>query len=669
MTLPRAVADAFLPTAGLPRLIPGFRARPGQTEMALAVAQTIEDGGVLVVEAGTGVGKTLAYLVPALLSGKKVLFSTATKALQDQLFLRDIPLAVAALGLPVRVALLKGRSSYLCAQRLSHARQETQALTALDLRLLARIEDWSLATRAGDMAEVAELDEQSNVIPLVTSTRENCLGAGCPQIHNCHTARARQNAFGADLVVVNHHLFFADVGVRASGVAELLPSVRTVVFDEAHQLNDIGIQFFSQQWSTGQVLALAHDLAAQSLGVARGLVDWLGLHADLIHAAQELRALWGADASPGTRTWLGDLPADVEPARWESGAGRCLQTLDAASSALTLVCELDPLFVALAARCENLEQALYGFLKPTPHGQVRWVEWGANLRLSQSPLTIAEPLRALVQPDAVSDGPSKSWIFTSATLGTDEALGWFVETCGLEGAQVLRVASPFNYPAQSAVYVPADFPKPQDSQHSARVANLVAHGAGVLNGRTMVLTTTLRAMRAIADALRENFTASGQRIAVLVQGQAPKRSLLERFMQCAAPGEAPGLDAQGCVLVATASFWEGIDLSGDALELLVIDKLPFAPPDDPLVQARANAHVAAGENAFKRLHLPQAAIALKQGAGRLIRSETDRGILVVCDVRLAQMAYGKKLMDALPPMRRLRDEKEWHRALAALRSA
>jgi ATP-dependent DNA helicase DinG len=269
----------------------------------------------------------------------------------------------------------------------------------------------------------------------------------------------------------------------------------------------------------------------------------------------------------------------------------------------------------------------------------------------------------------VSDGPSKSWIFTSATLGTDEALGWFVETCGLEGAQVLRVASPFNYPAQSAVYVPADFPKPQDSQHSARVANLVAHGAGVLNGRTMVLTTTLRAMRAIADALRENFTASGQRIAVLVQGQAPKRSLLERFMQCAAPGEAPGLDAQGCVLVATASFWEGIDLSGDALELLVIDKLPFAPPDDPLVQARANAHVAAGENAFKRLHLPQAAIALKQGAGRLIRSETDRGILVVCDVRLAQMAYGKKLMDALPPMRRLRDEKEWHRALAALRSA
>ena len=669
MTLPRAVADAFLPTAGLPRLIPGFRARPGQTEMALAVAQTIEDGGVLVVEAGTGVGKTLAYLVPALLSGEKVLFSTATKALQDQLFLRDIPLAVAALGLPVRVALLKGRSSYLCAQRLSHARQEAQALTALDLRLLARIEEWSLSTRAGDMAEVAELDEQSNVIPLVTSTRENCLGAGCPQIHNCHTARARQNAFGADLVVVNHHLFFADLGVRASGVAELLPSVRTVVFDEAHQLNDIGIQFFSQQWSTGQMLALAHDLAAQSLGVARGLVDWLGLHADLVRAAQGLRALWGADAPPGARTWLGDMPAEVEPEQWQSGAGRCLQTLVAASTALAVVCELDPLFLALAARCDTLEQTLYGFLKPTPEGQVRWVEWGANLRLSQSPLTIAEPLRALVQPGAVPVGPSKSWIFTSATLGTDDALGWFVDTCGLEGAQVLRVASPFDYPGQSAVYVPADFPKPQDSGHSARVADLAAHGASVLNGRTMVLTTTLRAMRAIADALRENFAANGQRIQVLVQGQAPKRALLEQFAQAAVRSDVPAVEAQGFVLVATASFWEGIDLSGDALELLVIDKLPFAPPDDPLVLARAKAHVAAGENAFKRLHLPQAAIALKQGAGRLIRSETDRGILVVCDVRLVQMGYGKKLMDALPPMRRLHFEKEWHQALAALRSA
>ncbi|MEI7514631.1 MAG: ATP-dependent DNA helicase [Betaproteobacteria bacterium] len=669
MTLAQAVAAEFLPTAGLSRLIPGFRARPGQTEMALAVAQTLQDGGVLVVEAGTGVGKTLAYLVPALLSGEKVLFSTATKALQDQLFLRDIPLALAALGLPVRVALLKGRSSYLCAQRLSHARQETQALTALDLRLLARIEDWSLATRVGDMAEVAELDEQSIVLPLVTSTRENCLGAGCPQITNCHTAQARQHALGADLVVVNHHLFFADLGVRASGVAELLPSVRTVVFDEAHQLNDIGIHFFSQQWSTGQVLALAHDLAAQSLGLARGLVDWMGLHADLVHAAQALRTLWGGDALPGTRTWVGDIPADVEPARWQSGAGRCLQALHAAASALDAVCALDPLFVALAGRCDALDQALCGFLKPTPSGQVRWVEWGANLRLSQSPLTIAEPLRDLVQPGAVSDGSTKSWVFTSATLGTDAQLGWFVDTCGLEGARVLRVASPFDYPAQSAVYVPSDFPKPQDSQHSARVADLAAHGAGVLNGRTMVLTTTLRAMRAIADALRDNFAASGQRIKVLVQGQAPKRALLDQFAQAAVCTGASGLETRGCVLVATASFWEGIDLSGDALELLVIDKLPFAPPDDPLVQARAKAHVEAGENAFKRLHLPQAAIALKQGAGRLIRSEADRGILVVCDVRLAQMGYGKKLMEALPPMRRLRDEDQWHQALEALRKA
>lgn len=663
MKLQAAVQAAFASEGVLPRTLPGFRSRPGQIEMAQAVAQTIADGGVLVVEAGTGVGKTLAYVVPALLGGEKVLFSTATKALQEQLFLRDIPRLVRALGFPVRVALLKGRSSYLCAQRLQGARQAHQNLDGSDLRLLARIEDWALSTVSGDMAEVAELDERSAVMALVTSTRDNCLGSGCPQIRNCHTNLARQEAMKADLVVVNHHLFFADLGVRASGVAELLPSVTTVVFDEAHQLNDIGVQFFARQWSTGQMLSLGRELAEQSSGVARGMVDWLGLQVDLTASVQGFKALFASHNPQSNLAWNEETPEGVLPQAWHAAVQPCVQALQAASTAVRAVDELGPAFSALAERCDTLLQALQSFAAAAPPDQVRWVNLGAQVQLFQSPLTIAEPMRALARPDAAPGTQPKSWIFTSATLGTDAQLSWFVDACGLEGARVLRVASPFDYAAQAALYVPRDFPRPQDAAHSAAVASLAAQGASALGGRTMVLTTTTRAMRTVAEALRQHFVAAGLATEVLVQGQAPKRELVDRFVAASAVDQrAQG----GCVLVATASFWEGIDIAGDALQLLVIDKLPFAPPDDPLVQARAAAQDAGGGSAFKNVHLPQAAIALKQGAGRLIRSETERGILVVCDVRLAQMGYGKKLLQSLPPMRRLEDAQAWLDALSEL---
>jgi ATP-dependent DNA helicase DinG len=631
--------------------------------MAQAVAHTIENGGVLVVEAGTGTGKTLAYVVPALLGGEKVLFSTATKALQEQLFLRDIPRLVQALGFPVRVALLKGRSSYLCAQRLQGARQANQNLDTADLRLLARIEDWALSTVSGDMAEVTELDERSAVMALVTSTRDNCLGSGCPQIRNCHTNLARQEAMKADLVVVNHHLFFADLGVRASGVAELLPSVTTVVFDEAHQLNDIGVQFFARQWSTGQMLALGRELAEQSTGMARGMVDWLGLQADVSDSVQMVKALFGAHPLSTTLAWDDDTPEGVPVAAWSAAVQRCVQALQAAGAAVRAVDELGPAFTLLAERCDTLLHNLQTFATAAPPDQVRWLDVGAQVQLYQSPLTIAEPMRALARPDAQPGSQPKSWIFTSATLGTDAQLSWFVDACGLDGAQVLRVASPFDYAAQAALYVPRDFPRPQDAAHSVAVATLAAQGASTLGGRTMVLTTTTRAMRTVADALRQHFEAAGLGIEVLVQGQAPKRELMDRFVAASA---ADCREKGGCVLVATASFWEGIDIAGDALQLLVIDKLPFTPPDDPLMQARAAAQDASGGSAFKNVHLPQAAIALKQGAGRLIRSETDRGILVVCDVRLTQMGYGKKLLQSLPPMRRLDDAQAWLDALSDL---
>lgn len=668
MNLQAAVQAAFASDGPLARALPGFRSRPGQTAMAQAVARTIEDGGVLVAEAGTGVGKTLAYVVPALLGGGKVLFSTATKALQEQLFLRDIPRLLAAFGFPVRVALLKGRSSYLCTQRLQGARHAMQPLDAADLRLLARVEDWALSTVSGDIAEVAELDERSPVIPLVTSTRDNCLGGACPHIRNCHTNLARQEAMKADMVVVNHHLFFADLGVRASGVAELLPTVTTLVFDEAHQLNDIGLHFFARQWSTGQVLSIGRDLAALAQGPARGLADWLGLQADAAQSAQGLKDLFSAQGPQAARPWHEATPQGVSSAHWQAAVARCTRALAQALVALRAMAELGPEFTMLAERCDALLANLQLFSSPVPEGEVRWLEVGAQVQLSQSPLTIAAPMRALARPDAAPGSQPRSWIFTSATLGTDAQLSWFVDACGLEGAEVLRVPSPFDYPTQAAVYVPPHFPRPQDAAHSAAVAALVAQGARALGGRAMVLTTTLRAMHAIADALRQHFQAAGLVLDVLVQGQAPKRALVERFVQASAAPAAENTHRVGCVLVATASFWEGIDIAGDALQLLVIDKLPFAPPDDPLVQARASALADAGGNAFKNLHLPQAAIALKQGAGRLIRSETDRGILVVCDVRLAQMGYGKKLLTGLPPMRRLADDAAWLNALEDLKA-
>ena len=466
--------------------------------------------------------------------------------------------------------------------------------------------------------------------------------------------------------------FCAVVGPSGSGKSTLLNTVGLldrpssgslrITGLETTQLSDAQLTHLRGH-SIGFVFQYHHLLSAFSalenvmmpMYAAQGLMD-ASMRA---RAAQLLESV-------GMRPWLDATPEGLPAAPWQAAVARCERALVAASAAVRAVDELGPAFTALAERCDTLLQNLQLFATAPPEGQVRWLEVGAQVQLSQSPLTIAEPMRALARPDAAPGTQPKSWIFTSATLGTDAQLRWFVDACGLEGAQVLRVASPFDYATQAAVYVPREFPRPQDAAHSAAVAALAAQGASALGGRTMVLTTTTRAMRAIADALRQQFAAAGLDTEVLVQGQAPKRELVDRFVGAGVPQAG---FAGGCVLVATASFWEGIDIAGDALQLLVIDKLPFAPPDDPLVQARASAQVAGGGNAFKNLHLPQAAIALKQGAGRLIRSETDRGILVVCDVRLAQMGYGKKLLEGLPPMRRLADGEHWLEALADLAAA
>jgi ATP-dependent DNA helicase DinG len=692
--LAQRVADTLASHGVLSQAVPGFQPRQGQTDIALAVTRTVQDGGQLVVEAGTGTGKTYAYLVPVLLSGQRALVSTATKALQDQLFSRDIPRLVEVLGLPIRVALLKGRSNYLCLHRMEQARHSPESAQPGAQKALAKIETWAQSTRTGDMAELTGLDERSSLWPLVTSTRDNCLGSSCPRYRACHVNLTRKEAMAADVVVINHHLFFADMAVRESGVAELLPTVRVTVFDEAHQLNEIGVNFLGQQLSTVQLHELVRDVLATGLQLARGLVDWQALSAGLEKAARDWRLAAGMHRGAVRLRWTGQQPEGVEPQEWRSGLQAVTQALTDLQNGLDMVSELAPDFQRLAERTRELMQRAAVFADtPNPEG-VRWAEVSAQLRVIESPLDIAQAFSALTRPlsaappsveplpaeddslealmagDPRTADPSngrhggsgqRAWIFTSATLGDEPSLRWFTEPCGLSSAEVMQVSSPFDYARQAALYVPTHLPRPGDAGHAGQVASLVLQALGILGGRTLVLTTTLNAMRSIGDLLQ---TQSDGRVEVLVQGQSPKRRLMERFREGGGQGDPHGRN--GCVLVASASFWEGFDVPGDALQLVVIDKLPFPPPGDPLFEARSLRITQQGKSAFADHALPEAAVSLKQGAGRLIRSETDRGILVVCDSRLVSMSYGRRLVQGLPKMRRLENQDDFTAALLEL---
>ncbi|UZG42894.1 ATP-dependent DNA helicase [Caldimonas thermodepolymerans] len=670
--LVQAVLDAFSADGALAQADPHYRERAAQTELACAIARAVEARRPIVAEAGTGVGKTYAYLVPALLADGRVLVSTATKSLQDQLFLRDLPHVRDALQMPVQLALLKGRGSYLCLHRLQQARQSATLPDRFAVRALARIEEWAQSTRSGDLAELEGLDDRSPVIPLVTSSRDNCLGSDCPSYRSCHVMKARREALAADVVVVNHHLFFADLALRETGMAELLPSVDVVIFDEAHQLTEAGVSFLGTTLGTAQVIDFGRDMLAVGLQHARGLRPWSELAAACEKAARDLRL---AAAGP-----LRDVRGTLK-LRWQDRAGRAefVQALCAlneqlrtAAEALEAVAEVAPDFPRLQERAAELASRTRLFLKEGDPGVVRWIDISAQqARLVESPLDIRAAMREQLEASP------KAWIFTSATLGDDERLSWFTEPAGLDDAQTLRVGSPFDYPAHARVYVPRQFPKPNESAHPGAVAALAAKLAAAAGGRTFVLTTTLRALQQIGEALRERFEAEGLPIEVLVQGAAPKRQLMQRFLErhgaavslatsgWPGPASLPAA-GQGAVLVGSQTFWEGIDVPGEALQCVVIDKLPFPPPNDPLVEARVRRLESEGRNAFNEYFVAEAAVALKQGAGRLIRTESDRGLLVVCDPRMAVMGYGRRLLAALPPMRRVATEEEalsWLRQL------
>jgi ATP-dependent DNA helicase DinG len=601
--------------------------------MAEAIAHAIETQGQLLAEAGTGTGKTLAYLVPALLSGGKVIVSTGTKTLQDQLYQRDLPLVRDALKVPVSVALLKGRGNYVCHHHLERAVAQGMFASRAEVRYLKRIEAFARTSTTGDKGELADVPETAAIWADVTSTRDNCLGGECPHYGECFVMNARKHALAADVVVVNHHLFFADVMLRDEGLTELLPACNTVILDEAHQLPDTATLFFGEEVTAGQLGELARDSEIEALRAAR---DYAPLPDAAQAAAQALRRLrLAAGDAPGkwTRSEVIRRPG------FEEALDSLAAAIDVLSAELGRQAERSDEIAQCANRAADAARRLARWRDRDDPAWVRWLDVSASgWQLRASPLSIAEIFSKQVTDTA------RAWIFTSATLAIAGDFSLYQRELGLTDAATGYWESPFDYAQQALLYLPRDLPEPNSFEHTDAVVAAALPVLQASRGRAFLLFTTLRALA----RARETLSAAAERGALdfplLAQGDGSRTELLTRFRHL---GNA--------VLLGSQSFWEGVDVQGEALSLVVIDKLPFAPPDDPLFAARLEHIAREGGNPFLDYQLPQAAINLKQGAGRLIRSETDRGVLMICDRRLADKPYGRRIWQALPAMRRTRE--------------
>ncbi len=622
------MADDFAADGALAQAIPGFKPREPQRVMAAAVAKAIDRRGELVVEAGTGTGKTYAYLAPALRSGKKVIVSTGSKALQDQLYSRDLPTVAGALNFKGTLALLKGRANYLCLERLEQQSMAGGELAVQAMSDLVHLRGWSSETVDGDISTCGGVAEDSTIWPLVTSTNDNCLGSDCPQYKDCFVVKARRKAMDADVVVVNHHLFLADMVVKESGFAELIPEADVMIFDEAHQVPDIASQYFGQQLSSRQLLDLAKDITIAYRTEIRD-VQQLQKSADrLAQSAQDFRLVLGDTSFRGN---LRELLSDTQ-------VQRALLLLD---DALELCYDVAKLSLGRSALLDAAFEraALYrGRLKRlkdvSQPGFSYWYECHSrHFTLALTPLSVSERFR-----EVMKERPA-SWIFTSATLAVNEQVTHFVERLGVEQAETLILDSPFDYASQALLCVPRNLPSPNQPGGTRQLARMLRPLIEANNGRCFFLCTSHQVMRDLAAEFRATLT-----LPVLLQGETSKGQLLKQFI---AAGNA--------LLVATSSFWEGVDVRGDTLSLVIIDKLPFTSPDDPLLKARMEDCKLRGGDPFDQVQLPDAVITLKQGVGRLIRDVDDRGVLVICDNRLVMRPYGAVFLNSLPPTPRTRD--------------
>ncbi|MGB4346639.1 MAG: ATP-dependent DNA helicase [Burkholderiaceae bacterium] len=633
------VDQLFSAGGSLSLAIPGFHPRQSQIDMARAIADAISRQGTLLAEAGTGTGKTFAYLVPALLWGGKVIISTGTKNLQDQLFLHDIPVVRKALNVPVSVALLKGRANYVCHFHLDRTQQNGRMTAREDVGYLREISRFMKTTSTGDKAELSKVPENALIWNLVTSTRDTCLGAECAHYQDCFVMKARKEAQQADVVVVNHHLFFADVALKDTGVAELLPAANTVIFDEAHQLPDTATLFFGETVSTSQIMELCRDVLAEGLTHARDGADWAQVVTTVEKAARDLRL---AFPSEGMRLALDQI---AESSPFFPALEHLKVMLQQMTETLAGQAERAETIELCRVRAIELAMQLANWTATDSKTQtdvaakVRWAEaFSASLQLHQTPLSVA-PIFSKQR-----EGPPRSWIFTSATLAVKNDFSHYSEQLGLGGEPALTWPSPFDYAQQALLYVPTDLPQPNSPSYTDAVIDAALPVIEAAGGRAFVLCTTLRAVKRAAERLREEFAQRQHPWPLLVQGELGRTELLAQFRR-----------AGNAVLIGSQSFWEGVDVRGDALSVVIIDKLPFAPPDDPVLAARVAEMEKRGLNGFMDHQLPEAIINLKQGAGRLIRDESDRGVLMICDPRLISKPYGKRIWQSLPPFARTRE--------------
>ena len=630
-----SLSEIFSPDGPLARAISGYRVRPQQLEMAERIADAIKQCTAFIAEAGTGTGKTFAYLVPALKSGGKVIVSTGTKTLQDQLFNKDLPMVRDVLKAPVKIALLKGRANYVCHYHLERAIADGRFTSREDAADARRISVFAKVSQTGDKAECLEVNETSPVWQQATSTRDNCLGQDCPNNKECFVLQARKEAMAADLVVVNHHLFFADVMLRDEGMAELLPACNTVIFDEAHQLPEVATLFFGESVSTSQLIDRARDARTEGLASARDCLDLQSGVRTLDKVTRDLRLAVGIDSGRFAYGQLQEID-EFDPA---------LQAMEEELARFAKILE------SQAQRSEGLEKCwqranelllkIGQWRTMTDDGYVRWAEaFTQSLQLNATPLDVADIFRKQM------GGHPRAWIFTSATLAVQGRFHHFCAELGLGNPDAGCWQSPFDYEKQAILYAPLGMPEPNAYHYTEAVVDAAFPALEAAGGGAFFLCTSLRAMRRTHELLKERMEAAGLDLPLLIQGEGSKTELLERFRRL---GNA--------VLVGSQSFWEGVDVRGEALSLVVIDKIPFAPPDDPVLSARIEQMKQQGRNAFIEYQLPRAVINVKQGAGRLIRDENDRGVLMICDPRLLSKPYGRRVWQSLPPMKRTKELK------------
>ncbi len=630
------IKEFFSEKGDLSNNIDGYRVRQEQIDISILIDEAITHKKKLIVEAGTGIGKTFAYLVPAFLSGGKIIISTATKNLQDQLFTKDSPMIRDALKVPVSLAMLKGRSNYLCHLRLENAMIEGAFMTKEDVTHLHLVNQHAKHSVDGDRAELDTIPESSSIWPQVTSTKENCLGQDCSFYKECFVMNARKKALAADVTIVNHHLFFADLNMKEEGISELLPKATTVIFDEAHQIPDIASIFFGKNISTSKISEIVQDGFQIYLKHMKDVSDFEPILNDLEKANKDFRLVFPRESNRYPYQKISSF------SRFESSYLELVEKLKKIIELLTLHKDRDSEIEKYFDSANEILKSFDDWLEDKDNNSIKWIEvYSQSLQLNNTPLSIADMFARHINNE------STSWVFTSATLAVKNNFDHFKNQLGLIDADSVSKESPFNYAEKALLFVPKTMPDANHENFNFAVVNQIYPFIKASKGRAFILCTTLKSMREIFTLLQDKIETDQLDYPIYLQGDGSRNHLLNKFRE---HGHA--------ILIGSLSFWEGVDVKGDALSLVVIDKLPFFSPEDPVLAARIDKINQSGKNAFMEYQLPNAVITLKQGAGRLIRDEFDKGVLVICDTRIIDKAYGKRMWQSLPPFARTRDDLE-----------